>query len=199
MIEKRKLPTAKSIFQLRISIQETDPEVWRRVLVPGSIPLDKLHDMIQDVFGWWDYHLHAFNIGESRFGLVDVDGIEEEDEEIDEKGVKLHHLVGEDDRFTYEYDFGDFWVHDIEVESVECVVDPVESKELTLRRAVCIDGANARPPEDCGGTSGFEEFKVVMANPRHEEHESMTEWFGGPFDPTRFSLAQANAMLQRTR
>ena len=199
MIEKRKLPTAKSIFQLRISIQETDPEVWRRVLVPGTVPLDKVHDVIQDVFGWWDYHLHAFNIGALRFGLPDVDGFEGEERDIDEKGVKLHRLVGEGDHFTYEYDFGDFWVHNIIVESVEYVVDFVESAELTLRRAVCIDGANARPPEDCGGTSGFEEFKIVMADPRHEEHESMTEWFGGPFNPEKFSLAQANAMLQRTR
>jgi hypothetical protein len=199
VIEKRKLPTAKSTFQLRISIQETDPEVWRRVLVPGTIPLDKLHDVIQDVFGWWDYHLHAFNIGVSRFGLPDVDGFEDEEQDIDEHGVKLHSLVGEGDQFTYEYDFGDFWVHDVKVESVEYVVDSVESEALTLRRAVCIDGANARPPEDCGGTGGFEEFKTVMANPRHEEHESMAVWSGGPFDSERFSLAEANAMLQRPR
>ena len=199
MIEKCKLPTAKSIFQLRISIQETEPEVWRRVLVPGTMPLDKLHDVIQDVFGWWDYHLHAFNIGDLRFSVPHDEWIDDDQPDLDESGVKLHRLVGEGDRFTYEYDFGDFWVHDIEVESVEFVVDSVESKELTLRRAVCIDGGNARPPEDCGGTSGFEEFKIVMANRRHEEHESMAEWFGGPFDPSKFSLAEANAMLQRSR
>lgn len=163
------------------------------------MPLDKLHDVIQDVFGWWDYHLHAFNVGALRFGLPDLDGFEDEEQDIDEHGVQILRLVGEGDRFTYEYDFGDFWVHDIEVESVVSAVDPVESKVLTLRRAVCIDGANARPPEDCGGTGGFEEFKAVMANPRHEEHESMTMWSGGPFDPKQFSLAEANAMLQRPR
>ena len=199
MIERRILRTAKSIFQLRISIRDTDPEVWRRVLVPGTIPLDKLHDVIQDVFAWWDYHLHAFNIGPFRFGMADLDGFEDEEQDIDERGVKLHRLVAEGDSFTYEYDFGDFWVHDVLVESVEYALDAVESKELTLRRPVCIDGAYARPPEDCGGTSGFEEFKAVMANPRHEEHESMTEWFGGPFNPKKFRVAKANAMLQRTR
>jgi len=199
VIEKRKLPTAKSIFQLRISIQETEPEVWRRVLVPGTMPLDKLHDAIQDVFGWWDYHLHAFNIGDLRFSVPHNEWTDDDQPDLDESGVKLHRLIGEGDRFTYEYDFGDFWVHDIEVESVVFVVDPVESKELTLRRAVCIDGGNARPPEDCGSTSGFENFKEVMADPRHEDHESMTEWFGGPFEPSKFSLAEANAMLQRLR
>ena len=192
MTQKRELPAAKTIFQLRISLRETHPEIWRRVLVPATMPLDKLHDVIQTVFGWRDYHLHAFNIDDSRYGLLDVDRFEDEEEELDEHGVKLHRLLCPGDRFTYEYDFGDFWVHDIEVESVE-------NAEVTLRRAVCIDGALARPPEDCGGTSGFEDFKVVMADPRHEEHESMTEWFGGPFDPEHFSLGQANATLQRLR
>jgi hypothetical protein len=193
VIEKRKLPTAKTIFQLRISIRETDPEVWRRVLVPATMPLDKLHDVIQAVFGWWDYHLHAFNIRDSRYSVPDEGWLDMDDDEIfDEQGVKLHRLLCSGDRFDYEYDFGDFWVHDIEVESVEDV-------EVTLRRAVCIAGANARPPEDCGSTTGFESFKEVMANPRHEEHESMTEWFGGPFDPEQFSVAEANATLQRLR
>jgi hypothetical protein len=199
MSEQPKRPTAKSIFQLRISVRRTDPEVWRRVIVPGTMPLNKLHDVIQDVFGWWDYHLHAFNIGGSRFGMADLDGFKDEEQDIDENGVKLHRLVSAGDRFTYEYDFGDFWVHEIVVESVDYAFEPVESNELTLKRAVCIDGANARPPEDCGGTSGFEEFKVVMANARHAEHESMTEWFGGAFNPEKFSVAEANAMLQRTR
>ena len=65
--------------------------------------------------------------------------MEDDEQDLDEHGVKLHRLLAESDRFTYEYDFGDFWVHDIEVESVENVV-------VTLRRAVCIDGARARPP-----------------------------------------------------
>jgi hypothetical protein len=192
VIERRQLPTAKTIFQLRISLRETDPEIWRRVLVPGTMPLDKLHDVIQAVFGWWDYHLHAFNIGDSRYSVPHDEWFEDEEEDLDEHGVKLHRLLTQGDRFTYEYDFGDFWVHDIEVESVENV-------EVTLRRAICIDGARARPPEDCGGTSGFGDFKAVMADPRHEEHESMTEWFGGPFDPERFNLGQANATIQRLR
>ena len=63
--------------------------------------------------------------------------------------------------------------------------------------AVCIDGQNACPPEDCGGIGGYERFREVLADPTDEEHEHYTEWIGGTFDPERFDLVVVNAALQR--
>jgi hypothetical protein len=80
-------------------------------------------------------------------------------------------------------------VHDIEVEGAEHV-------SRTLKKAVCLGGARARPPEDVGGVSGFEHFLEVMANPRDEEYVDMVAWHGERFKPERFSLFDVNGQIQ---
>jgi hypothetical protein len=125
-----------------------EPLVWRRILVPGALPLDQLHSVIQAVMGWENRHLHVFEIHGERYAPPDVEG-DEVDRDLDEGGVQLHQLLALNDRFTYEYDFGDRWVHDVHVETVADVDTP-------LRQAVCLEGARACPPEDSGGPSRFE-------------------------------------------
>ena len=90
------------------------------------------------------------------------------------------------ERFTYVYDFGDDWVHDITVEKVISgnSEDPV-----------CLGGRRHRPPEDCGGVSGYREFLKAIRDPRHPEHEAMLEWVGGSFEPEAFNLALVNRKL----
>ncbi len=100
----------------------------------------------------------------------------------------LADVVGSDDRFVYECDFGDSWNHEVVVENVTRV-DPA------LKLPVCIYGAKACPPEDCGGTGRFDELLKVLADPTHEQYKHLPEL--GDFDPTGFDLAQVNAVLQR--
>ena len=57
------------IATVRIELRHTDPLIWRQVEVPTSITLKVLHDIIQVVMGWFDYHLWEFTIGKQRFGL----------------------------------------------------------------------------------------------------------------------------------
>ena len=64
---------------------------------------------------------------------------------------------------------------------------------------MCIDGANACPPEDCGGAGGYEDLRRVLADPSHDEHDELLGWIGGPFDPHGFDLALTNARLQKVR
>lgn len=92
----------------------------------------------------------------------------------------------------YEYDFGDSWEHDV-------VVEDRASGKVALKFAVCLDGHNACPPEDCGGRSVYEALLAALDDPANDEHDSMLEWMGGPFDASGFSLADANAALQRVR
>lgn len=68
-----------------------------------------------------------------------------------------------------------------------------------LKSAVCLDGANACPPEDVGGSWGYEHLLAVLDDPSHEEHEHLNEWVGGPFDPAELDLALVNARLQAVR
>jgi len=187
--EKAQRSPKECTLQLRITLRNTDPIIWRRVLVPGTMPLDQLHRVIQVVMGWEDRHLHVFEIRGKRYGVLDLEG---EDEDLDETGLRLRLIMDERDRFTYEYDLGDGWLHDVEVETTEVT-------ETEMLDPVCLDGARTCPPEDCGGAWRFAEFLKIMADPTHNEHETMTTWLGGVFDPEHFSVGAANARIQRLR
>lgn len=178
----------RSAFQLRIRLREIEPEIWRRVMVPGSLTLAKLHLVIQGAFDWDDCHLHQFEIYGQRYGMTDNDW-DDEDESLDENEWRLHQLLKVHDHFSYLYDFGDHWTHDVEVEGAENV-------SRTLKKALCLDGARARPPEDVGGVSGFIHFLEVMGNPRDEEYVDYVTWYGERFKPDLFSLFDTNGRIQ---
>ncbi len=135
-------PPAQPILDLTIELLRVEPRVWRRLLVPGSVRLDKLHRMFQAAMGWEDCHLHSFEIGADRYGMQFDDY---PDDELQEKDFTVVTAVGANERFTYEYDFGDSWEHEI-------TVHRVWRMPKGLKFAVCLDGANACPPED-GTTS----------------------------------------------
>ena len=176
-----------NVFWLRISLLDHQPEIWRRVLVPGSRRRDKLHLVFQEVMGWTNSHLHRFRIGDALYGTHFDDW---PDEELHEVKYKLADVAHQGDRFRYDYDFGDSWKHEVLVERTD-TIRPV------LKFAVCLDGANACPPEDCGGTGGYADLLEALSNPGHEEHERYQWWAGEGFDPAAFSVAAANAALQR--
>lgn len=182
-------PPGQSVFQLRITLDEVVPTVWRRLLVPGSVRLAKLHSMFQAAMGWTNSHLHSFTIEGQLFGMHFDDYPEDE---IDEKEVTVLRAIGEHRRFSYEYDFGDSWEHEVVVE---------DSMRLPhgLKHAVCLDGQNACPPEDCGGSHGYAELLRVLGDPGHEDHDRFTTWVGGPYDPTALDLVAVNAALQHLR
>lgn len=163
--------------------------MWRRLLVPGSVRLDKLHRIIQAAIGWEDYHLHAFEIGGDRYGMQFDDY---PDGELQEKNFTVASVAGAHENFTYEYDFGDSWEHDISIHRVWRM-------PIGLKFAVCLDGASACPPEDSGGPWGYRHLLAVLADPSHEEHADLSRWIGGPFDPGEFDLALVNAYLQKIR
>ena len=176
-----------------MQLADVNPVVWRRVLVPGAVRMAKLSEMLLAAMGWTNSHLHAFRVGEKRYGMC-FD--EYPEDEIDEKGVTVLQALREEQRFVYDYDydydFGDGWEHDV-------IVEELTWSYFGLKFAVCIDGQNACPPEDVGGPGGYSEFLDAIADPKHEEHESYLEWAGGSFDPAEFSVAATNAALQRVR
>lgn len=177
------------MFQLRLQLRDVEPVVWRQVLVPGSVRLNKLSEMLLAAMGWTNSHLHAFLVGNKRYGM-------HFDEwpggEIDEKTVTVLQALRDERRFVFEYDFGDGWEHDV-------VIEQLTWSYFGLKFAVCVDGQNACPPEDVGGTSGYADFLEAIADPDHEEHEAYLEWVGGAFDPAEFDLGMANALCQRLR
>ena len=184
-------PPVANVLQLRVSLDEFEPVVWRRVLVPDSISLIKIHKIIQELMLWWDYHLHLFTIKGVEFGQPELDDFGDF-EGRNERGVRLttHLQVG--DSFSYSYDFGDNWQLTVEVERAFAV-------RFALRHAVCIGGEHAAPPEDVGGIGGFSQFLEAIGDPTDDEHDSYVEWSGGDYDFERLDLAEINARLQRVR
>jgi hypothetical protein len=97
------------VYQLRITLMGADnPPVWRRVLVPAAIRLDRLHEVVQAAMGWQNAHLHVFGDGQTYYGVPDPElGFH------DEHVKKLNDLVAPGGRIEYTYDFGDSWDHEI--------------------------------------------------------------------------------------
>jgi Plasmid pRiA4b ORF-3-like protein len=189
MVNGQGRPAPKTAVQLRISLADHLPTIWRRLVVPGEIRLSKLHSIFQAAMGWEGHHLHLFQIGDASYGRLDD---ELDDDDLDEDSVQLSEVVRAPMRFSYQYDFGDDWQHEVVVESI----GPVP---LVLKWAVCLDGQRACPPEDCGGTGGFQRFLDAVGHAEHADHDELVEWFGRPFDPEGFTVAGANAALQRVK
>jgi hypothetical protein len=187
------MPTDVPIYQIKVTLDESKPPIWRRILVRSDITLEELHNVIQAVMmGWADYHLHQFIVGETYYGVPDPDygGFVEM---RDESRVKLNQIVsGGKFKFRYEYDFGDSWLHNLLVEKI---LPPEPGQPYP----VCIKGRRACPPEDVGGIWGYYGFLEAIQDPDHPRHEDYLEWIGGEFDPEAFDLDEANEALRALR
>jgi hypothetical protein len=177
---------AGPVYQLKVTLRDIKPPIWRRVQVKDC-SLSKLHDIVQTCLGWTNSHLHAFEIGGEQYSEPDPTGMMETE---DERKVRLSQVVaGGIKKFSYTYDFGDNWEHVIQVEKTLAA-------EPGVRYPRCVDGKRACPPEDCGGPWGYGDFLEAIRDPEHEQHEELTEWIGGDFDPEKFDIEEVNAELR---
>jgi hypothetical protein len=183
---KKRAQPGDAVLQLRITLADVaDPPVWRRVLIPSAYPLDRVHNVVQAAMGWQNAHLHAFRLGDETYAAPDPD---DEMGSLDETRFRLGDLVAGVDRIDYEYDFGDGWEHALVVEARAVAQDGAVYP-------ACIAGEGACPPEDCGGSPGFAEFKAVLAGPPSAERDELLAWAGGAYDPRRFDVSAANAAV----
>ncbi len=173
------------VYELKVTLEEIEPPVWRQLEVPGDITLAKLHSVMQLAMGWFDYHLHEFRIGEGTYGEPDPE-FDDDREVKDDRRVRLSRAVdGVGVEFVYLYDFGDGWTHRVAVEHI----GPPEPR---IRYPRVLAGARACPPEDVGGPYGYVDFLEAVADPKHPEHDGMLEWVGGEFDPEAFDVEAKN-------
>jgi len=174
-------------LRLRISLEGIEPSIWRTVIFPRNATLHELHRAIQILFGWYDYHLYQFEIDSRCFEAPD-----EEAEGEDSTRTRLSKLItGPGQVFHYVYDFGDNWIHRIEVEDDDVSADPGWTPWL-------VDGERRGPPEDCGGVSGYQRLvEAINAPPEtlDEEGRDFVRWGGDGFDPEEFSVSQARHAL----
>jgi hypothetical protein len=181
--KRKKTDGPAPIYRIKVSLQGAKPPIWRRLELPADTTLARLHRIIQVAFGWDDSHLHVFQTAYGEFGA----------DARSEAPVTLEQVAGE--RFTYLYDFGDSWLHEIVLE------DTPDREQVTYPR--CTGGRRAAPWEDSGGVWGYEELISVLADPAHPEHQERLEWLGldsaDDFQPARFDEAAINEALARLK
>lgn len=190
-IQSRRAAMHKSddIYQFKVTLKGIYPPIWRRFQIPDGT-LGQLHEVLQEVMGWVDVHLHQFVIGDLFFGDLTQTDLDFAMDVLDEESVLISQLVAMDRklRFDYDYDFGDCWEHKL-------VLEKTLKPDPKLRYPRCLEGARACPPEDCGGIWGYVEFVEAKSDPRHDEHEAMNEWYPGDFDPEEFLVDEVNKLL----
>jgi hypothetical protein len=189
------------IYQLKVWLQGISPMVWRRLLVRSDSTIADLHYTIQIAIGWSDVHLNRFHIHGQDFGVYHDGGIcfadNPEKVPLSAFGFRTR------ERFLYEYDFGDEWLHEIQIEK-RLSLDP------KLTYPVCIDGKHAAPPEDFGGARTYMQMRQELKyrsvfgdngidddfddenDPEYERSEE-----DQPFDPDVFSRREVNVRLRQ--
>ncbi len=176
----RVVPATKTAFQLRISLKDHVPVIWRRLLVPGEIKLSKLHLIFQAAMGWEDYHLHSFEIAGERYGVPDPDW---EIDDIDDETVRITDVVGERAGSSMSTTSGTPGT--TRSSSSRSSIVP-----LMLKFAVCLDGQRACPPEDWGGPAAMRQFARGARRPDDTRSTTITSAGSvGCFDPEAFDLA----------
>jgi hypothetical protein len=179
----------REIYQFKVTLIGIATPIWRRVLVAGDCTLAQFHHVLQVAMGWENYHLYMFRIAGKTYGPPDPDG-DGELKLIDAKRTRLHSVLPSvGTSFTYVYDFGDNWQHDV---LLEAIVMPVPDVTYPF----CNAGERNCPPEDVGGIGGYRKYLEVMADPSHQEHQDLMMW-RGPFASEAFSIEKVNQELQR--
>lgn len=169
-------PPAPKILQLRITLLDIEPPIWRQILVPDDLTFEDLDVFVRSAMGWGCDHCHAFRQkGRGRSPGAEIDEVAE-----------LGHVLGKArQKVLYEYDFGDGWLHEILVERIL----PFEAK---TGYPVCLGGARACPVEDCGGVYGYSRVLEALREPTDRNAE-WRKWIG-KYDPEAFSVVKVNRL-----
>jgi hypothetical protein len=181
-----------TIHQFKITLLDTKPKIWRRIHIPDC-KLHNLHLHIQAAMGWDNKHLHHFDINGERHGIPEQLDYGGDGSIVDSKKIRVTEIVPKDGKkiaFRYTYDFGDNWEHEVLFEGI---VKPDPRTKYPVR----VEGERAGPPEDCGGTPGYEHLLCVLSDPESEEYDEMIEWVAEDFDQELFDAKIATVRMVR--
>lgn len=155
-------------FELSIELKGVEPRCFRKVTIQSGITFENLHRIIQVCMGWKNSHSFEFRIS----GFSPIVGFL--DDLLYEKGLLASNCIVEDyigkslnTEFTYTYDFGDYWVHQINVSEV--IHEGGKIAFLSEAEGAC-------PPEDIGGSSGYHELLQILSSRNSEKIEGNLLW-----------------------
>ena len=170
-------------LQFRVWLWGINPPIWRRIIVSPDLNFAELHEALQACFGWQNSHMHQFTVGGLVLGAPEFeDGGLGQRRVLDAADLALRDLDFhriKNPYFLYEYDFGDGWVHQLDLETHVRVDNPEKKVHL-------LAGERSGPPEDSGGPHSYDEFVASLNNKDHPEHRSNRKWVGKSFNPEAF-------------
>jgi len=180
------------VHQLRISLNGSEPEIWRSFKINSDSTFEDLHIVIQVVMGWENYHLYEFKNKDYTIGIEPEEAFFSDEDLIPADTIKIIDVLPRKrSNIIYSYDFGDSWEHKILVEEI--------FKDEVIISPICISGEMNCPPEDCGGIWGYTDLLEVIKDKKHPDHVGMLEWLGGSFDPKFFNLSDVNKLLSKVK
>ncbi len=166
------------IYQIKLTLTDSEPAIWRRLLVNATTSLEELHQIVQIAMGWQNLSNYYYRIGKRR-----------SDTESCLLQMPLNEVIRDDlTRFSYVYDLRDGWFHTIEVE----MVLPADPQGVYPH---CVTGSLRCPPEGCGGIWGYNELLEILDDPQDPQHLARWDEVGGEFDPDHFDLGLVNVQL----
>jgi hypothetical protein len=174
-----------AILRLKVTLDDVEPTVLRRIEVPADIKLDRLHLTLQAALGWTNSHLFEIRARDVGWGSPSPDW---PDGPLDARKAKLIDVLEDAGTKTlrYLYDYGDGWEHTVKIERMS-------APEPTVVYPRLIEASGRCPPEDVGGPPGYAEMLEALADPAHERHAEMREWLGEDFDPLDFDAEPLSA------
>jgi len=185
-------PGEKAI-QFKVQLCYIRPPIWRRVVLPDNATLGDLHAVIQAAMGWYDCHMHSFDIKGVYYTSGAASQMDDMDMENEERVPLATVISRAKQKFIYEYDFGASWGHEI-------VSEKFLSLDSDATYPLCLGGARACPPKDCGSFPGYMDIlKALSAKKPTAEQKELLEWVGEGYDPERFDLDAVNRRLRQKR
>lgn len=206
-------PDQPVVLTVHLSLDDTEPQVWRRLTIPGGLDLEAVHDVVQVAMGWTNSHMHRFQLGKGRqrqFFLTGWD-LDEGEEGVAETDARLDQVLrARGNTLRYTYDFGDSWDHTLRLESSAAVTPTTGASDTASASAsppICLAGAGACPPEDVGGIPGYEEMAEWARDgygsahaPQGRDAEDLAElraWLSADWHPDEFSVEETSRNLAR--
>ena len=183
----------EDIIQLKITLDKTEPVIWRRIHVEKNTTFFDLHQIIQMSMGWgcnypFNFKVDGYVLGEPTTG---INQSAKAKVIIDSREIDLESIfVKPGERFTYSSFLRNRCKHKI-------ILEKFLPKDIKQNYPVCIHGEHAAPPEDCPSVEEYYDWLEIVQYRNHLLRRSVVKWLGKNFDPAHFDIEMVNKKLSR--
>lgn len=179
---------------LNIKLNGSEPSIYRRVVVPEDISLDRLSDVILLLFNWEGYELCSFKIKNKYYRSYDNEDFDNEnlkdaneDNSFNISLFRLNMLTKERSRFIMYYDYWELGIF----------VEKTRFYNETPKEICCIGGANSSPPAMIEKLEHFYELSDAYNKHNSPLYETARKLLGDNFNISFFNKASYNFFLDK--